>query len=144
MQQESMQLNDLASTFRLKIYVGKTKVQSNPPNKEQVSIINQALEIVAEWNHLGNVVNLCEGKEEDIASSLGISKSRFCSYETTWKSSTYSRKPNLYRSKVLSELCADQSARGWLRRSVLGESCECFSQVKPLMPDTGQQKMVIS
>ena len=48
MQQESMQLNDLASTFRLKIYVGKTKVQSNPPNKEQVSIINQALEVVAE------------------------------------------------------------------------------------------------
>ena len=88
MQQKVVRLNDIANTIGLKINAGKTKVMSNDPNKEPISINNQALEFVDKFTYLGSIVNLHGGTEEDINSRLGKARAGFAHMRPIWKSST--------------------------------------------------------
>lgn len=90
---KSLQLNDIASTIKLKINVGKTKVMSNDPNKELISINNQALEFVDKFTYLRSILNLYGGTEEAITSRLGKIRAVFARMSRPiWKSNTYSQK----------------------------------------------------
>ncbi|CAG5131204.1 unnamed protein product, partial [Candidula unifasciata] len=102
-QEKSNRLNSITEMVGLRINTKKTKIMTNSPNQQPVTISNQSLENVEHFTYLGTVVSLLGGREEDIQSRLNKARAAFGNMRQIWKSNSYCRgtKRRLYKSIFL-------------------------------------------
>jgi hypothetical protein len=108
---------DMATTGKkigLSINTDKTKVMKiNEKSKEQITINNNTVEEVQDFNYLGSKISLDGNSETDVQSRISKARGTFASLKNIWKSNKISTQTKLriFKSNVLGVLL--YSAESW-------------------------------
>ena len=107
LKEKTTRLAEIGAKTGLVINTAKTKtMHSNGKPDAPLSIGNQEIDCVDNFNYLGSIISIDNGAEKDIKNRLNKAKGAFALLQPVWRSGKYSKKTKirLYKSNVLSVL----------------------------------------
>ena len=107
LKEKTTRLAEIGAKTGLVINTAKTKTMHSTGKPDApLSIGNQEIDCVDNFNYLGSIISIDNGAEKDIKNRLNKAKGAFALLQPVWRSGKYSKKTKirLYKSNVLSVL----------------------------------------